>query len=45
MVGQMHASSEHTVSAIADTFSVTRPTIYRVLDSDTEDLALSRRRA
>ena len=26
---QMHASGEHTVSAIADTFSVTRPTIHK----------------
>jgi DNA invertase Pin-like site-specific DNA recombinase len=34
---QMHASGEPTVSAIAETFSVTRPTIYRVLDSDIDD--------
>ncbi len=33
MVRQMHASGEHTVSAIAETFGVTRPTIYRVLES------------
>lgn len=33
MVRQMHASGEHTVSAIAETFNVTRPTIYRVLES------------
>jgi DNA invertase Pin-like site-specific DNA recombinase len=30
---QMHASGEHTVVAIAETFGVTRPTIYRVLES------------
>lgn len=30
---QMHASGEHTVSAIAETFHVTRPTIYRVLSA------------
>ncbi|HZA16230.1 MAG TPA: helix-turn-helix domain-containing protein [Pseudonocardiaceae bacterium] len=28
---QMHASREHTVAAIAETFGVTRPTIYRAL--------------
>jgi DNA invertase Pin-like site-specific DNA recombinase len=28
---QMYASGQHTVSAIAETFRVTRPTIYRVL--------------
>jgi len=33
LVRQMHASGEHTIAAIADTFGVTRPTIYRVLES------------
>jgi hypothetical protein len=28
-----HASGQHTVAAIADTFNVTMPTIYRVLES------------
>lgn len=31
MARQMHASGEHTIAAIAETFRVTRPTIYRVL--------------
>jgi DNA invertase Pin-like site-specific DNA recombinase len=30
---QMYASGEHTVSAIAETFHVTRPTIYRALEA------------
>ena len=31
---QMHASGEHTVAAIAETFGVTRPTIYRALETE-----------
>jgi len=34
LVRQMHASGEHTIAAIAETFGVTRPTVYRVLESD-----------
>jgi DNA invertase Pin-like site-specific DNA recombinase len=37
MVRQMHTSGEHTIAAIAETFGVTRPTIYRVLDSPATD--------
>jgi DNA invertase Pin-like site-specific DNA recombinase len=31
-VRAMHASGEHTIAGIAETFKVTRPTIYRVLE-------------
>ena len=33
LVRSMYASGEHTVTAIAETFGVTRPTIYRLLDT------------
>jgi DNA invertase Pin-like site-specific DNA recombinase len=33
MIRPMNASREHTVSAIAETFKVTRPTIYRVREN------------
>lgn len=33
MVKQMAASGEHTISAIAETFKVSRPTIYAVLNA------------
>ncbi len=33
LIRDMHASGEHTITEIADTFKVTRPTIYRVLES------------
>jgi len=32
LIRTMHASGEHTITALADTFKVTRPTIYRVLE-------------
>jgi len=32
VIRTMHASGEHTITALADTFKVTRPTIYRVLE-------------
>ena len=32
VIRTMHASGEPTITALADTFKVTRPTIYRVLE-------------
>ena len=32
VIRTMHASGEHTITELADTFKVTRPTIYRVLE-------------
>jgi len=32
VIRDMHASGEHTITELADTFKVTRPTIYRVLE-------------
>jgi len=32
VIRTMHASGEHTITELADTFTVTRPTIYRVLE-------------
>lgn len=33
MVRQMHTSGDHTISAIAAAFNITRPTVYRALES------------
>ncbi len=39
LIRTMHASGEHTITEIADTFKVTRPTIYRALEGNEQAVA------